>query len=222
MSALGGIKPSLVDPNILKELRQIKELEVLVKQTTIKDFKKKYIGKFLSFMYAYGFIILAILVIAYFLRQRYTWYQKQKEEEIIAPKRREKFIDQGNYICENNDVKILQRPIPPIVNDDINKQIRNMYLDNPTTKTIRNSHSLPTTVSCKHGNYTNDGRLDNIYNQPVYAYDKANDHYYDNNYEDVIDRSCPGPIGRNAPLRAEQNDQNNYYEYVDYNDELYG
>lgn len=221
MSALGGIKPTLVDPNILKELRQIKELEMVVKQTTINDFKKKYIGKFLSFMYSYGFILIALAVIGYILYQRYTWYQKQKEK-IIAPIKKEQFIDPGKYVCSNNDVRILQRPIPSMVNDDINKQIRNMYLDNPTKKSIRSSHYLPTIASCKQGTYTNDGRLDNVYNQPVYAYSKANDHYYDDQYEDIVERPCEGPLGRNAPLRAEQNDQENYYEYVDYNDELYG
>lgn len=224
MNALGGIKPILVDPNILKELRQIRELEIVVKQTTIDDFKKKYIGKFFSFMYKYGFIIIALIVIGYILYQRYTWYQKQKNNNNndIITKNKEQFIDPGNYVCRDNDIKILQRPIPSMVNDDINRQIRNMYLDNPTERTIRNSHYLPTVTSCKQGTYENDGRLDNIYNQPVYVYNKENDHYYDEKYEDIIERKCKGPIGRNAPLVPEQNDQQNYYEYVDYNNELYG
>lgn len=217
MNALGKIKPSLVDPHLLKELKQIKELEVVAKQASIDDFKKQYLGKVMVFMYKYGFAILAFLVIFYFIYQRYTWYQKQK-----APSQ-EKFINPGKYVCTpDNNVQILQRPIPPRVNDDMNKQIRDLYLDNPTEKTIRCSQQLPTVVNCKNTGYVSDGRLDNIYNQPVYAYNKTHDHYYDENYEDVVDRGCPGPVGRNAPLRAEQNDQQNYYEYVDYDDALYG
>jgi hypothetical protein len=207
MNTLGKTVPSLIDPIFLKEImRTPVPVNVPSPHLLTNDVKKRIF----EFFYCYGFGIIIVLIIIGYIWRRYTWYQGIKEQKQIVIYKEPSYVDSRPI---DNDIHLLQRPIPTYKTNNINKEIRNMHLDRLERKEIRPSQSLPVRVSSKRGNRDNDNRLDNIYNQPVYQ--------YEDDWEGSIDRGCPGPLGRNAPLRADVPDCDNFYEFYDSNDDMY-
>ena len=199
MNTLGKTAPSLINPKLLKEIMRTPDVP---KSDNIISIDKT---KIFNFMYHYGIFIFIFLSVTIYVWRRYIWYQGVKEEKMrkVTPVR-EPYVNPGQYVRQDNDVQLLQRPIPEYKTNSMNKEIRNMYLDKLDRKEIRPSQSLPMRVSSKRGCRNNDDRLDNIYGQPVYQYD-------DGQWSGSI--GWPGPLGRNAPLRADVPDCDDFYEF---------
>lgn len=229
MNNTGKVLPSLVDASLIKELLKERAMATQVPMTSsfLSSITMPSVYEPVkNFLYRYGFGLFIILVIVIYLWRRYIWYQKVKEENIIVQK--EKFINPGQYVRQcNNDVQILQRPIPQYREADMNKEIRNMYLEKLDEKHLRCSQSLPTQVRVSDLKYNdgkfNDDRLDNIYGQPIYP-------CYDNIYECPIDQAsnkydvsritplCGNVIGRNAIQTPLIPDDTKYQDFYDSND----
>ncbi len=215
MNTLGKTVPSLIDPILLKDMVRMQQIQKAMTKTTTPYQFININADILSFLYKYGIIIVVIIFVIGYIWQRYSWYQSIKGKK---QHKNETFINPGQYVCDrDNSARILQRPIPEYKVNDMNKQIRDIYLDKLERKNIRASQSLPVRVSCKRTNYDQDnGRLDNVYGQSIDPYNQPI-----NPYEAPIEYGCPGPLGRNAPLRADVPDCDNFYEFYDTNDNMY-
>ena len=174
MNILGKKTPALIDNSILDEL--IKRNTVIPdpkpiistpKITISDDFSKSCI----SFLYKYGFIILIISIVSYYLWNRYMWYKTIKIEKELEDeeKRLQKKIAKKEKEYVNYEVPILPRPIPAYRENAINDDMRSMYLDKLEPKRVSYIPTQIRTTSrrsepCNFDNY----RLDNIYGQPQY------------------------------------------------------
>ena len=206
MNTLGKTVPSLIDPRLVKELLRMPQV-----MENIPEYKLLYIDKMTiyNFIRNYGIFIVGSLIIAIYIWKRYIWYQSIKGINIIKPNIEYESIITPNFYIPDNSIQVLQRPIPEYKTNSINQEVRNLYLDKLERKEIRPRQSLPMRVSSRRGNCeVGQDRLDNIYNQPVYQYDN-------NQWSASIDRGCPGPLGRNAPIRADVPDCDNFYEFYD-------
>ena len=210
MNNMGKITPSLVDPKLIKEMllqkailaQQVQQapstINILMPNTP--SFFTSSLKSLKSFLYSYGIILFFISAIIIYTWRRYIWYKKVKEEKEVKIIN-EQFINPGKYVCNEDEVKILQRPIPQYKEEDINKEVRNMYLEKINEKKLRCSQSLPTQIRVSDLKYNdsrfNNDRLDNIYGQHIYE-------CQDQLYEAPIRRQTPmcsdAPIGRNAPV----------------------
>jgi len=118
---IGKITPALIDPAFLKEISKTKPItEIIIKSPLVEEID--YIcAKFITFVRIYWMYITVIVGALGYLYYCHIKYKKEKTQTDN--------FNPGEYVKVNNGVQILQRPIPEAQPDSINKEIRNMYLD---------------------------------------------------------------------------------------------
>ena len=190
MSQLGSIQPSLIDPRILKQATQQAVIQasgpspILVELEKLGSIVISFIRR--NFLYVIGFFFIASYV--YYC---YKEHKKTKDKIVqdlliqnqinnLKKRRKVKFthngpkeepslgLKQGDYVCDNNGARILQRPIPSFQSDDINAEIRKYQLskvDVPGKKTFR-PLDKETVYRCRRLP-TYENKISNIYGQQI-------------------------------------------------------
>lgn len=129
-NTFGKIAPVLINPKLLKKVAKLPEIPqtIIVKSPFTQEIDQLF-ANILSFLRRNWLFIIGMFCVfcyLYYCHKQYEQEKKIKEQSKIETK--EDFINHGEYICENNGVQILQRPIPEAKINPINEEIRNIYL----------------------------------------------------------------------------------------------
>jgi hypothetical protein len=130
MNNVGKIPPALVNAKLLRRIANNTNTQHVISKSLFMTEFEKICTSLLMFIKNYWFYIITIgLVVGY------IWYcyveHKEKKKEISLLKQNApiEHYAQGEYVCDNDHVRILQRPIPEYKHNDVNKKIRHMYLE---------------------------------------------------------------------------------------------
>lgn len=176
--------PSLVDRDVLNEIIKHNQIQTSIQNinTTPSQMTKSLISIkniSINYLYKYGHILVIFIGIIVYLWYRYNWYQSFKLENesiTVALEQNNTPEQQTQQIPEQRQViysepRIMPRPIP-MYNNDINDEIRSIYLDKVDPPQIDYDLIPPTQVPMSNNKYINtyteDGRLDNVFGQPIY------------------------------------------------------
>lgn len=134
MNNVGKIAPALIDAKLLKRIVQTTNTQHIASKSIFMNEFEKIGMSILTTIKIYWFYIFIFGFIIGYIWYCYIQHAEKKKlikrnlEEQIINKPLEQFVP-GDYVCDNGQVQILQRPIPEYRHNDVNKKIRTMYLE---------------------------------------------------------------------------------------------
>ena len=140
MNNFGKMAPALIDANLLKQATIHADMQELISTTPLtNEFEKIGLSVVYFFKSYWLYIVGLILIVGYI---SYCYYQhKETKKKYLSNNLSNNLHSETNrsipddYTCSNN-VEISKRSKPEYYHNDINKKIRNMYLQelNPKPK----------------------------------------------------------------------------------------
>jgi hypothetical protein len=139
MNNVGRIPPALVDAKILRRIANNTNTQHIVSKSLFMTEFEKICTSLLMFLKNYWLYIVTLSLIIGYIWYCYIEHQEKKKNMLIhmdnAPQ--VEHYAQGEYVCDNDQVRILQRPIPEYKHNDVNRKIRTMYLEELNPPPIR-------------------------------------------------------------------------------------
>lgn len=133
MNPVGKIPPALIDAKLLKRVAQNTTVQHTISKSLFMTEFEKICTSILVFMKNYWLYIFIFVSIVGYIWYCYIQHKEKKkrmlENQQSAIPHNIEHYSQGEYICDNDQVRILQRPVPEYKHNDVNKKIRNMYLE---------------------------------------------------------------------------------------------
>ena len=150
MNNVGKIPPALIDAKLLRRIANETNIQHVVSKSLFMTEFEKICTSILMFFKNYYIYIITICLIVGYIWYCYIKHQEEKKKKIVqinvTPQMMEHYA-QGDYVCDDDQVRILQRPIPEYKHNDVNKKIRNMYLEELNPLPIRAPPNRPCPIN---------------------------------------------------------------------------